>query len=140
MKKDSLKNCQTKPMRIYIILSIILAIGICGCANTRYTEFRGEGIIQGKGGSLREVSDVEIWENGEPNRKYKILGFAQDNRGSGPIANAIWDSAIIKLVKEKGGDAVIVESTIRVLSGIDPKYGYAQYANRSKIMIIKYLD
>jgi hypothetical protein len=127
-------------MRAKIISAIILASVTCGCANTRFTEFRGDGVIQGKGGAVRTVSGIEIWENGEPNRKYKIIGFAQDNRGGGPIANAVWDSAITKLVKEKGGDAVIFESTTRVLSGIDPKYGYAQYSNRSKIIVVKYLD
>ena len=119
---------------------IIITTLLYGCANTKYTEYRGDGIIQGKGGSLRTVAGVEIWENGEPNRKYKMIGFAQDNRGNGPIANAIWDSAITKLVKEKGGDAVIFESTTRVLRGIDLEYGYARYSNRSKIIVVKYLD
>ena len=127
-------------MRPKIIFSIIIRTLLYGCANTKYTEYRGDGIIQGKGGSLRTVAGVEIWENGEPNRKYKIIGFAQDNRGNGPIANAIWDSAITKLVKEKGGDAVIFESTTRVLRGIDLEYGYARYSNRSKIIVVKYLD
>ena len=127
-------------MKPKFIFYIIITTFLYGCANTKYTEYRGDGIIQGKGGSLRTVAGVEIWENGEPNRKYKIIGFAQDNRGNGPIANAIWDSAITKLVKEKGGDAVIFESTTRVLRGIDLEYGYARYSNRSKIIVVKYLD
>ena len=127
-------------MKFYIILPIILATIICGCANTRYTEYRGDGIIQGKGGSVRTVSGVEIWENGEPNRKYKIIGFAQDNRGEGPIANAVWDSAITKLVKQKSGDAVVFVSTTKVLSGIILENGVIQHRNESKILIIKYLD
>ena len=127
-------------MKFYIILPIILANMICGCANTRYTEYRGDGIIQGKGGSVRTVSGVEIWENGEPNRKYKIIGFAQDNRGEGPIANAVWDSAITKLVKQKSGDAVVFVSTTKVLSGIILENGVIQHRNESKILIIKYLD
>lgn len=127
-------------MKFYIILPIILATIICGCVNTRYTEYRGDGIIQGKGGSVRTVSGVEIWENGEPNRKYKIIGFAQDNRGEGPIANAVWDSAITKLVKQKSGDAVVFVSTTKVLSGIILDNGVIQHRNESKILIIKYLD
>ncbi len=124
----------------FIILPIILATIISGCANTRYTEYRGDGIIQGKGGSVRTVSGVEIWENGEPNRKYKIIGFAQDNRGEGPIANAVWDSAITKLVKQKSGDAVVFVSTTKVLSGIILDNGVIQHRHESKILIIKYLD
>lgn len=127
-------------MKYNIIFQIVLATIICGCANTRYTEYRGDGIIQGKGGSVRTVSGVEIWENGGPNRKYKIIGFAQDNRGEGPIANAVWDSAITKLVKQKSGDAVVFVSTTKVLSGIILDNGVIQHRNESKILIIKYLD
>jgi hypothetical protein len=131
---------KTKRIKSIFALTIFSTTLIFGCANTRYTEYRGDGIIQGKGGSVRTVSGVEIWENGEPNRKFKILGFAEDNRQGGPIANAVWDSAITKLVKEKGGNAVIVSSTTKVLSGIDVKSGVAQYAKQSKIMIVKYID
>lgn len=126
-------------MKIKLILTL-LSFFTFGCANTRYTEYRGDGIIQGKGGSVRTVSGVEIWENGEPNRKYKIIGFAQDNRGEGPIANAVWDSAITKLVKQKSGDAVVFVSTTKVLSGIILENGVIQHRNESKILIIKYLD
>jgi hypothetical protein len=126
-------------MKTNFILLLIF-IFTFGCANTRYTEYRGDGIIQGKGGSVRTVSGVEIWENGEPNRKYKIIGFAQDNRGEGPIANAVWDSAITKLVKQKSGDAVVFVSTTKVLSGIILDNGVIQHRNESKILIIKYLD
>lgn len=127
-------------MKLNYILLLTASLYFFGCANTRYTEYRGDGIIQGKGGSVRTVSGVEIWENGEPNRKYKIIGFAQDNRGEGPIANAVWDSAITKLVKQKSGDAVVFVSTTKVLSGIILDNGVIQHRNESKILIIKYLD
>ena len=74
-------------MKLYSLVFTALVLGlITSCSSTTFTEYRGASIVQGKGGTLRVVDGVDFWENGDPNRKYKILGVIDDSRGDGLIS------------------------------------------------------
>ena len=47
---------------------------LCGCSSPKFTKYPGMGVLQGSGGEVRSVDGIDIWEHGEPARKYEILG------------------------------------------------------------------
>ena len=79
------------------------------------------------------VNGLDWWTSGEPPRRYRVLGTIVDNRGSGIIAKVTFDSNIVEMAREKGGDAII-EIT-------NPGFPGATDFNRrtSKFAVIKYL-
>jgi hypothetical protein len=54
--------------------ALVAAFLLCGCSIPKFTKYSGIGVIQGKGGEVRTVDGIDIWEHGEPARKYEILG------------------------------------------------------------------
>ena len=50
---------------------------------------------------------MEIWDNGEPPRKFKVLGIIDDERPGGLIPMSQLRSDMVKKAREAGGDAII---------------------------------
>ncbi|MDA1278284.1 MAG: hypothetical protein O2960_30185 [Verrucomicrobia bacterium] len=102
-----------------------LASTLIGCAaftKTTFSEYRGPSEFQGQGGTVRKVDDIDVWETGAPNRKYRVLGIIQqshyDNHSLvSVIAGASKDSAIVKEAKKQGGDAIIVLGSSSAITG-----------------------
>lgn len=96
-------------MKKFIALATILVASfIAGCANTEYKAFEGKGnVIDGKGGTKIVVDGVEIWDNGEPPRKFKVLGIIEDERPGGLIPMSQLRGDMAKKAREAGGDAII---------------------------------
>ena len=88
---------------------------------------------------MLHVDGIDFWENGDPNKKYEILGVIDDNRGDGIFTHLGRDSAIAKVAHEKGGNAVILMHSDRVLSGVDP-YGNVDCRRDTKVMVVKYVE
>jgi hypothetical protein len=84
------------------------------------------------------VDGIDFWENGEPDRKFQILGVVDDKRGEGIISRSGKDSALAKIAKEHGGDAVVLASSSREFRGIDDQ-GNANYRRLTKVVVVKYL-
>lgn len=138
-------------------LTTVLLLSGCACVTTEYKVFEGtrEGIIEGKGGSKVVVNGMEIWENGEPPRKFKILGFIDDNRGAGWLEQdtASVREDIVEKARGAGGDAIVKINTQSQLSEFYKAGGasintYGSYASpayslsdrkSSKYAVIKYL-
>ena len=100
---------------------------------------RGQAVIEGKGGTVRVVDGIDFWESGEPDRRYKILGLIDDTRGEGLISRSGKDSAIAKVAREHGGDAVILSSSNREFTGVNLDNGSANYRRISKLVVVKYV-
>lgn len=81
----------------------------CACVTTEYKAFEGaqEAIIDGKGGSKVVVDGMEIWDDGEPPRKFKITGFIDDTRGVGWMDVSSLRGDMVEKAREVGGDAII---------------------------------
>ncbi len=126
----------------------IAAILLCGCSSTKFTEHHGSTVIQGKGGTMEAVDDIDFWEKGEPARKYRILGVITVNhqhmRLPGRL-NALFSSSgdeqesVAKLAHKKGGDAVITVSKDRDSSN-DLQDGEEKHRQPTKFIVIKYMD
>jgi hypothetical protein len=126
-------------MKVSIFLLTALFSGlVVSCSSTHFMEYRGPNVVQGKGGTLRVVDGVDFWENGDPDRKYKILGLIDDTRGDGLISRMGKDSDIANRAKKHGGDAVIFIANDRELRGVDLNSGVAYYRRVTKLLVVKY--
>ncbi len=140
--------------------SILAASLAVGCASTNFIEYRGPDLVQGTGGTVRTVDGIEFWENGNPNRKVKILGVIDDKRADGLFSKSSRDSALAKTAKSKGGDAVVLMDSNRQAEGFSGRGtvyspqrgpnrgstasfkhgGSVVYSVSTKVMVVKYTD
>jgi hypothetical protein len=128
-------------MKLETICPLIVAATIlCGCSSTNFTEYRGPAVIEGKGGTVKVVDGIDFWENGEPDRKYKILGVIDDSRADGLIQRLGQDSSIAKTARERGGDGVILSGSSREFRGVNLNSGAANYRRMTKVIVVKYVD
>lgn len=100
-------------MKKTMITALTTMFLLAGCASvtTEYEAFEGvhSATVEGKGGAKVVVGGMEIWIDGEPPRKFKIIGFIDETR------EASWmytytppdRDDIVKKAREAMGDAVI---------------------------------
>ncbi|UUZ63391.1 hypothetical protein LP417_28225 [Polaromonas sp. P1-6] len=147
-------------MKRAIVVTMLLAASLlAGCATTEYKAFEGKGnVIEGKGGTKVVVDGMEIWDNGEPPRKFKVLGIIDDERPGGLIPMSQLRSDMVKKAREAGGDAVVqLNSQSQIAgyytSGSASAYAYGNSAtaygssttmpvrrNLAKFAVIKYVE
>jgi len=77
-------------------------------------------IKDGQGGERTTIDGTDIWKQGDPPRRYQILGAITDERCN---CNALFrkvisalDSDIAKATKAAGGDAAILQSESNMIS------------------------
>lgn len=117
-----------------------------------FAEFHGRGDIFAMGIGTRTVNrGVEFWRNGTPPAKFAVMGVLSDSRPRSLIAGLAFKQDIAKLVKEKGGDGVIIVSPQRRITGdanppngtviqaADPA-GAVPRPTRSVMMVFRYTD
>lgn len=145
-----------KPVALVMILAVSF---FAGCATTEYKAFEGKGnVIDGKGGTKVVVDGMEIWDNGEPPRKFKLLGIIEDERPGGLIPMSQLRGDMVKKAREAGGDAIIqLNSQSQIAgyytSGSASAYSYGNTAtangssttmpvrrNVAKYAVIKYFE
>jgi len=91
-----------------IFVAAIATFVLAGCATTEYKSFEGKAnVFEGSGGTKVVVDSMEIWDNGDPPRKFKVLGIIDDERPGGIIPMAQLRSDMVKKAREAGGDAVV---------------------------------
>ena len=110
-------------MKTKALLALAITL-LVGCTSTRFVEFPGQGVVEGKGGSVRNVKGIDIWDIGEPDRKFEIIGFIQQemiqnnaNLLARSMNNSISESAIVAEAKKRGGDAIIFISSASQIAG-----------------------
>ena len=66
-------------------------------------------VYDGTGGTIRRVNGIDIWANGTPNRKYKIIGIIDYNAPDGaPLHIMQRDDKITERCLSNGCDALIL--------------------------------
>lgn len=152
--------------RLIMRMPMLVATGIlfsviAGCANinTEYKPFEANvNVFEGRGGTKVVIDGLEYWDNGDPPRKFKILGIIDDERPGGRIQMSNLRRDIIQKAKEAGGDAVVqvTNNSLNVgsvASGVASASAYGGTAtgfgtsiavpvkrNVSKFAVIKYLE
>lgn len=124
----------------YCLAIAASAILLVSCASTNFTEFRGPNIVEGKGGTIRTAKGIDFWDNGEPDRKYRILGVIDDSRGEGLASALTKDGTIAKVAKQHGGDAVIFVRGANEFRGVNLQTGDVNYRRMSKFVVVKYIQ
>jgi hypothetical protein len=139
-------------------LLLLLLLVLAGCASNFQRWDGGNNVIQGKGGSRKVVDGIDMWTNGDPPRKFRILGIIDDERPGGLVPMAQLKHDIAAAVRAHGGNAVIA---IASASQLQAYYSLASATGKihrhsatkfrgsrrtpklerfSKFMVIKYLD
>jgi hypothetical protein len=131
---------------------------LVGCATTNFKVYEGPSTFEGKGGTKAMVEGMEIWDNGEPPRKFKVLGIVEDERPGGVIPMMRLRGDVVKKAKEVGADAVIQLSSRSQITGFHTTgsataYGAGNTAtaygsstsvplrqNTAKFAVIKYVE
>ena len=140
-------------------LIFLLASLLSGCATTEFKPFEAKvNEFEGRGGTIEVVDGIEIWDNGDPPRKFKILGIVDDQRPGGILPMAQLKSDIAAKAREVSGDAAIqITNNSQFMgtysSGSASAYSFGNSTtaygsgmavpmrrNISKFAIIKYLD
>ncbi|KAF7599252.1 MAG: hypothetical protein CGU28_06145 [Candidatus Dactylopiibacterium carminicum] len=99
--------------RLLALAVLALLLGACATANYYPHEAR-ENVHQGKGGSRFQYEGLDVWFIGEPDRRYKILGYIEDS-----VSSTVDDqhrrisSEVAKKAHEIGADALIEVVTSR---------------------------
>ena len=67
-------------MKISLALLAVLVLSlVAGCATTEYKSFEAkDNVFEGKSGTKVVIDGMEFWDNGEPPRKFKVLGIIDD--------------------------------------------------------------
>lgn len=123
-------------------ISSLMLVGLllaAGCSSTNFTEYRGPSLAQGTGGTVRTVDGIDFWENGNPNRKFKVLGVIDDERGDRWFAGSSRDKALASMAKSRSGSAIILMGSKSQLVGIN-QHGNVLHSVKTKVMVVKYED
>lgn len=141
------------------IAVVLIGLLLAACAHTEYKEFDGgSAFLEGKGGTKVVVDGMEFWDNGDPPRRYKVIGIIEDERPGGLVPMASLRSDMVSKAKAAGGDAVVQLSSDSQISGfINNGMTMGQYQrgamtsmstgfsapmrkNVGKFAVVKYLD
>jgi hypothetical protein len=82
-------------------------------AGPEFLQYEGRNAIHdGQGGERKTVEGIDFWMNGDPPRRYQVLGSLTDRRHEtglfGAIRMSTLDSDIAKAARAAGGDAVVL--------------------------------
>lgn len=94
-----------RSLKILALLTAVLSLG--GCAVTEFQAYEGRAnVFEGRGGTKVVVDGMEIWE-GDPPRRFTVLGVIKDERPGGPLPMGMLRGDMVKQARAKGGDALI---------------------------------
>lgn len=143
----------------FAVLAILVLPLVAGCATTQYKPYEAkDNLFEGKGGTKVVVDGMEIWDNGDPPRKFKVLGIIDDQRPGGIIPMSRLYSDMVKKAREAGGDALVQLGSHSQIagyytSGSASAYSYGSSTtahgssttmpvrrNIAKFAVIKYVD
>lgn len=111
---------------IVLLPALVAVLAFSGCASitgteTSYKPWVGDDVYQGKGGAVEVVNGVEIWEHGEPNKPYKVIGLITQSKSDDSVNQLLFgkysQQQITDIVTKEGGDGVVVMSSKQFVSG-----------------------
>ena len=134
-------------MKIHTLSMLVITVVLfCGCSSAKFTEYHGSEVFQGSGGEVRTVDGIDFWENGYPDRKYKILGVIEQGHHrhlpghlSG-LFSTDRDEAIAKDAHKHDGDAVIFVARNNGQSDDDEDQSGSARHRRFTLVVIKYAE
>ena len=131
-------------MKRLVALTAFALVASPAFGKTKYEalETRSPIILTGEGGTRTTKHEIDYWTFGSPPRPHQVLGVINDDRGTGLIhGDAVGSKSVAKLVKQAGGDAVVIISRSERQTGVmtggqSSTYGTAQgsvYGNTAQV-------
>ncbi len=95
------------------VLAAACSAAMLGCANTQYKSFETAAakVNLGRGGTKQVIDGMDFWDNGEPPRHFKVIGFVEDQRPDAPFPMLVQRGEIVAKARAAGGDAVVQVSS-----------------------------
>lgn len=121
----------------------LIILGPATATAAEFTAYEGRHAVrEGEGGDKKTVDGIDFWSNGDPPRKFEIIGSLSDRRQKtgliGMVRMSGLESDIAKGVKAVGGDAVILQSSSDDLVGITNN-SMAIKKHDSRFIVVKYI-
>jgi len=149
-----------KPGRPLSLALLVCVLAAAGCATTTYRPFetRGDALFEGKGGVRAAHDGMEIWDFGDPPRRYKVLGFIDDERPGSAAQMSRLLGDVVQKARDVGGQALIQVRNQSQITGWQSVDGTAPTAvgssattagtttampirrNRAQFIVIRYVD
>ena len=110
------------------LVLVAALLGLVSCASTTFTALppQGDGIYQGKGGTKSVVDGMDIWSDGDPPRRYRVLGFVEDQRPGEAKSVSRLGADVVSKARAVGGQALIQitsRSDVVGVQDVDPSTG-----------------
>lgn len=122
-----------------MLLGVVLAVLLGGCAGApEFSAYHGPDVVTGRGGTSQMRNGIEVWDNGTPPRRYRILGV-MESQGGGHSDIGFETDQLAKAAKKMGADAIIIMQADAGVGGINLYSGRFMAAPRVKAVAIKYL-
>jgi hypothetical protein len=89
-------------------LGVALVLVACAATTYRPLQTSGDGVFEGRGGSMSVEDGMDVWDYGAPPGRYRVLGVIEDARTGGafaPLNRARSD--VVSKAREVGGQALI---------------------------------
>jgi hypothetical protein len=131
-----------------LLVFLVITVLVTACVtSTSFQEWRGPDEFVGRGGLCRTVDGIDIWENGSPYRRCKILGvidrkviskaiFLAASGGHSPQL----DARLAKEAKKHGGDAVILIDADSHLFSTSHSQSRPYAARDERFLVVRYLE
>lgn len=123
---------------------------LTSCAQTNYQVYEGRGanIIEGQGGTKEVIGRFDIWDNGNPPRRYQVLGVSTVEDFDNVFGQDRIRGAVAEQIKQAGGDAAIVldgfsqgqSTSMMVLPNGRVVVGSTTGRKQVRYQIVRYLD
>jgi hypothetical protein len=144
-----------KNVTLMLCLLFAGAFLVGGCSSTKFEKYDGSPSPAENVGEMDSVDGIDFWRNGQPNRKYLILGvIEQGHHHRSPFGRVFRDfsssddrekreEAIAKVAHKNGGDAVIFvaedsEFTEDAEQSADESYGHHRH-QQFTLLVVKYV-
>lgn len=124
-------------------LLLLACLIVTGCATATFKPWSNEEVYQGKGGSVQTVEGIDVWEYGEPDRPYRIIGIIQCDvpitGGHLVFASMLtMDRTVIDAAKQQEADGIVPLKNVQKYMG-DTPYGRSMFSLQKVVVAIKYV-
>jgi len=130
---------------------LAVALSLVACASTDFQPYEGRAgtnVVEGVGGTKSVLDGYDIWDNGNPPRRYKRLGVVAIEDFDNVFGNQRIRQALVEAIKAAEGDAAVVVdksgggrmigTAVSSTGAVSTAVGFGKKEQRYEI--VKYLD
>ena len=135
-----------KTLKVIALVSLLVAcVGCTMLVTTDYQPYEGkDSIYSGNGGTKVVIDGIELWANGSPPRKFKVLGVVTNEVGAGFGDESLIRSVVASEVRKQGGNAAVQLTNNTAFSGMVintmPGVYVAASVKKMQFTIVTYVD